>query len=777
MGTDVPEYQAAYEAECMSQRQYVHALLEALPIGVCTLDAQGRIVSLNPAGERLLGWSETACVGALLHDLIACWLQLEDDEQSHCPVTQVLQTGKPAWTAQTTIRCRDGSLRPVEVKCVPLEAPDQAGAIFTFRDLSRQLQLEQQLLRLASMPEESPNPIVELDAQAHLLYANTAMMALMEQYGFGAQGYPAILPASIEQIVSTCLSSGETRAGVSVIVAAKHYMWTFFPMPQLGLLRGYGVDLTEQKRVEQELQRARDAALEASRVKSEFLANVSHELRTPLNGIIGMTDLALSTPLTAEQQEWLETVKESAHSLHLLINDILDFSKVEAGKLTLRPRPIRLRQSLDSTLKLFTLRADEKGLALCCEIDPEVPDEVVADADRVRQILSNLIDNAIKFTEQGEVRIRVALAERTTDALVVHVTVTDTGIGIPQDKQRCIFEPFTQADGSTTRSYGGTGLGLTIAMQLVHMMRGEIWVESDGAATGSTFHFTVRVGVPQEPAVPSAAATASAHAHAAAADGELQPLHILLAEDNVINQRLARSLLEQRGHRVVVANNGKEALAALAEQAFDLVLMDVQMPEQDGLETTAAIRRGEQASGTHLPIIAVTAHTMPGDRERCLAAGMDGYVSKPLQPQDLFETIAAVLARAEPQEPAGVATSQPETLFDAAAFAARVDGDHALIRELVELFLMDCPQRLTCLQQAMQDADWQAVERAAHSLKGAVSNFCAPRALDAALRLESLARTGDASCIAAAYSVLEQELTHLQEALAHFAAVDASLIG
>jgi two-component system, sensor histidine kinase and response regulator len=777
MGTDVPEYQEACEAECMSQRQYVHALLEALPIGVCTLDAQGHIVSLNPAGERLLGWSETACIGALLHDLIDCWLQLEDEEQSLCPITQVLQTGKPAWTAKTTIRCRDGSRRPVEVKCVPLDAPGQAGAIFTFRDLSRQLQLEQQLLRLASMPEESPNPIVELDAQAHLLYANTAMMALMEQYGFGAQGYPAILPAGIDQIVSACLGSGETRAGVNVIVAAKHYMWTFFPMPQLGLLRGYGVDLTEQKRVEQELQRARDAALEASRVKSEFLANVSHELRTPLNGIIGMTELTLSTPLTAEQQEWLDTVKESAHSLHLLINDILDFSKVEAGKLELRPRPIRLRRSLDSTLKLFTLRARENGLALGCEIDPEIPDEVVADADRVRQILSNLIDNAIKFTEQGEVRIRVALAEHTTDALVVHVTVTDTGIGIPKDKQRCIFEPFTQADGSATRSHGGTGLGLTIAMQLVHMMQGEIWVESDGPATGSTFHFTMCVGVPQEPEARSATATASAHAQAVAADGGLRPLLVLLAEDNVVNQRLARSLLERRSHRVVVANNGKEALAALAEQAFDLVLMDIQMPEQDGLETTAMIRASEQASGTHLPIIALTAHTMPGDRERCLAAGMDGYVSKPIQPQDLFETIASVLALAEPQESADVATSQPDPPFDEAAFLARVDGDHTLLRELVELFLMDCPQRLTSLRQAIQDADWQAVERAAHSLKGAVSNFCARTALDATLHLESLARTGDASRIAAAYSELEHELTRLQEALVHVAAGDPSLIG
>jgi PAS domain S-box-containing protein len=640
MGTGVPEHQSTEDAAYITQRQYTQSLLEALPIGVCSLDAQGCIVSLNPEGERLLGWSEAACVGKPLHDLIACWLPLDDDEQSLCPVHQVLQTGKPAWTAHTRIRCRDGSLRPVEVKCVPLEVSCQAGVIFTFRDLSRQLQLEQQFIRLASMPEESPNPIVELDAQAHLLYANTAMMALMEQYGFGPQGYPAILPDTIDRIVHSCLSSGQTLEGIDVIVAARHYMWTFFPVPQLELLRGYGIDLTEQKRVEQELQRARDAALEASRVKSEFLANVSHELRTPLNGIIGMTELALGTPLTPEQHECLETVKDAAQSLRLLINDVLDFSKIEAGKLELQPRPIRLRQSLDSTFKVFTLRARQKGLAFSYEVAPDVPDDVVADAGRLHQILSNLIDNAIKFTEQGDVRVQVLLEGHTAEALVMHVMVADTGIGICKDKQRCIFEPFTQADSSTTRIYGGTGLGLTIAMQLVHMMQGDIWVESDGPGTGSTFHFTACFGIPEK----------------------------------------------------------REAALAIDE----------------------------------------------------------------------------ALAPANQRESTSMVTHQAEATFDEAAFSARVDGDVTLMRELVELFLVDYPQRLACLREAIQHADWRAVERTAHSLKGAVSNFCANRALHAARHLEAEARAGNASHMDAAYTALDQELTRLQEALADFTAVNDS---
>jgi PAS domain S-box-containing protein len=471
------------------------ALLQALPLGICTVDSAGRILSLNTEAERLLGWSETACSGMALHDLLACWLVIPDATQATCPVTQVLSTGRPVWAACTTIRCRDGSYLPVEYTCMPLPAVGNAMAVVSFRDLRNQLQTEQELVRLASVPQESPLPIVELDAEAHLIYANPAMMGLIEQCGFDQDALPSVLPPGTARIARECILAGESRQRLEGGAAGKYFEWTFCPIPQAGLLRGYGVDLTERKQAEQTLQEARDAVLEAWRHKSEFLANISHEFRTPLNGIVGLTELVLDSPLTSEQYADLVTVRELSDTLRALVDNLLSFADLEIGKLVLKQEAFALRAALSAGLQPLVQRAQHKGLTLATQIAPEVVDTLLGDSERLCQILVSLINNAMKFTAQGSITVRVAPTSQSADEVVLHWTVTDTGIGIPEGHQRLIFEAFRQGDGSSTRMYGGVGLGLTIAAHLVAMMGGDIWVESAGPGTGSTFHFTTRFGV------------------------------------------------------------------------------------------------------------------------------------------------------------------------------------------------------------------------------------------------------------------------------------------
>ncbi len=910
------------EAALRQSESFYHSLLDNTPIHVLCKDLEGRFTYANQSVCGILGVTADQVLGKTDFEFFPDDLARKYQEDDR----RVVASGKVLETIEEN---RTGTqVSYFEIKKAPVRDTEGnvAGVQVIFWDVTSRRQAEHELQHerdlLHTLMENIPDSIYFKDLESRFIRVSRS---LVEK--FGHSEYREILGKTDADLFSE-EHAGPARAdelevirtGEGIIGKLEKETWTTgettwvssskLPLrdKNRNIVGTFGVsrDLTELKQTADELRQAKEDAEAANRAKSDFVANMSHEIRTPMNGIIGMSQLLGSTDLTRDQADYLKMIRTSADSLLRIIDDVLDFSKIEAGKLELDSLVFSLRDCVEKTAQTLGVRAAEKGLELICHVDSELPNNLIGDPGRLRQVIINLVGNAIKFTHEGEVLIEVRPVELKDDEIQLRFAIRDTGIGIPQELQQRVFKEFVQADTSTTRRYGGTGLGLAISSQLVNMMGGQVSIESE-VGKGTTFRFTARFGVSSEqppshrtqlsalagmpvmvvddnstnrrildemlaswqlkpkvvesgPAalaelqravaneetyrlvlldcmmpdmdgfdlaqkilkesqfdtptmimISSAARPGdavrcrelgisrymtkpivqselletilgavdggySAAAVAASTDQEIvaidRQLNVLLAEDGVINQRVATGFLEQQNHSVTLATNGREAVEAYARDQYDVVLMDVQMPEMDGLEATAAIRELERESGKHTPIIAMTAAAMKGDREICMAAGMDAYVAKPIDPAEMYsaihQCIGDVVARevrgdnhegapnvAAPPEP------DPSEVFNLDEAVKRIPGGKENFQQLATILIAECPKLLSQIEDAIQTEAAVELQRAAHTLKGSADIFAAQRVVSAARILETMGKENSLGGALNSLEELKREVDHM----------------
>ncbi len=620
----IPDRPSNSSLAWLPTREDVSFILEISTEAIFITDQGGHLIFLNPVAQQLVGRTRDV-IGLGFHDLMGCFTSGES-EAVLCPFTRMLNTGELVVIPSHFWNRPDGTQFELSLSFWPRRHQGvPAGGVVLVRDLTDAIEIQKDVQRAARLAEDAPNPIVEFDAKGAILYANTGMLNVMAQCRLLEAGIEAMFPANLSAMLHECLETDSSLSRVEHIVADRIIAWSFFPVRELELVRAYGLDITSDAA----LRRAKEAAEESARAKGIFLATMSHELRTPMNGVLGCTQLLKDTSLTGQQRDLIETMHRSAEALLTLVNDILDFSKIEAGKMTLEVADVNLRALINDVTTLAEGVASQKGLTVSVNIDAAVPAEFRGDPIRLRQILFNLVGNAIKFTKHGGVTIAVSmkpqLSDSSDDVVVLQWSVHDTGIGLTPEQQSQLFKAYAQADASTARRFGGTGLGLMICRQLVELMGGTIAVQSR-FGQGSTFIYTTNL----LPAIHRTVTVSSLGGDQRGVGDQVGPLRVLVADDNEINQVVACKFLQKLGCQVEVARTGLEAMEAITRTAYDVVLMDCEMPEMDGYEATREVRRREEGTLNHLPIMALTGHASEDDAQKCRQAGMDIVVTKPL---------------------------------------------------------------------------------------------------------------------------------------------------